>query len=192
MKKYILLLSLVVIAIGWTACSEPSNGPGCRIKGYLSFKEYKKVYLTDNSENRIDSCEVKDGRFYLEEKGNISEPYVAIIHMTAEQDSTDQLDMPVAIENGTIKVELGEYIKLSGTPLNTRIKEFLDALQHCKDGVVSKTDITPEEISEIFSQFYKQQILSNKDNAVGEYIYRNYSVHLNTDDNKQVKAQMGN
>ena len=107
-------------------------------------------------------------------------------------DSTDQLDMPVAIENGTIKVELGEYIKLSGTPLNTRIKEFLDALQHCKDGVVSKTDITPEEISEIFSQFYKQQILSNKDNAVGEYIYRNYGVHLNTDDNKQVKAQMGN
>ena len=96
MKKYISLLSLVVIAIGWTACSETSNGPGCRIKGYLSFKEYKKVYLTDNSENRIDSCEVKDGRFYLEEKGNISEPYVAIIHMTAEQDSTDQLDMPVA------------------------------------------------------------------------------------------------
>ena len=92
MKKYILLLSLVVIVIGWTACSETSNGPGCRIKGYLSFKEYKKVYLTDNSENRIDSCEVKDGRFYLEEKGNISEPYVAIIHMTAEQDSTDQLD----------------------------------------------------------------------------------------------------
>ena len=92
MKKYISLLSLVVIAIGWTACSETSNGPGCRIKGYLSFKEYKKVYLTDNSENRIDSCEVKDGRFYLEEKGNISEPYVAIIHMTAEQDSTDQLD----------------------------------------------------------------------------------------------------
>ena len=89
MKKYISLLSIVVIAIGWTACSETSNGPGCRIKGYLSFKEYKKVYLTDNSENRIDSCEVKDGRFYLEEKGNISEPYVAIIHMTAEQDSTD-------------------------------------------------------------------------------------------------------
>ena len=57
-----------------------------------------------------------------------------------------------------------------------------------KDGI----DITPEEISEIFSQFYKQQILSNKDNAVGEYIYRNYGVHLNTDDNKQVKAQMGN
>ena len=44
MKKYISLLSLVVIAIGWTACSETSNGPGCRIKGYLSFKEYKKVY----------------------------------------------------------------------------------------------------------------------------------------------------
>ena len=40
MKKYILLLSLVVIAIGWTACSETSNGPGCRIKiGRASCRE---------------------------------------------------------------------------------------------------------------------------------------------------------
>lgn len=192
MKKYILLLPLVIIAMGLAACSGTSSKSECTIKGFLSLQEYKKVYLIDNAGIRIDSCEVKDGRFYLEKKNNIGEPYVAIIHMTAEQDSTDQLDMPVAIEKGIVKVELGEYIKLSGTPLNARIKEFLDALQHCKDGVGTKQRITPEDIDKVFSEFYKQQILSNKDNAVGKYIYQNYGIHLNADDKAQVKAQMGN
>ena len=192
MKKYILLLPLVIIAMGLAACSGTSSKSECTIKGFLSLQEYKKVYLIDNAGIRIDSCEVKDGRFYLEKKNNIGEPYVAIIHMTAEQDSTDQLDMPVAIEEGIVKVELGEYIKLSGTPLNARIKEFLDALQHCKDGVGTKQGITPEDINKVFSEFYKQQILSNKDNAVGKYIYQNYGIHLNADDKAQVKAQMGN
>ena len=104
----------------------------------------------------------------------------------------DMLDMPVAIENGTVRVELAEYIKLSGTPLNNQIKGFLDALQNCKDGTSAKQAITSEEVVEIFSQFYKQQILSNKDNAVGKYIYQNYGIHLNADDKAQVKAQMGN
>lgn len=192
MKKYILLLPLVITAIGLTACSGASTKSDCTIKGRLSFKEYKKVYLINDTGTRIDSCKVKDGRFYLEEKNNVGEPYVAIIRMTAELDSTDQLDMPVAIEKGSVRVELGEYIKLSGTPLNARIKEFLDALQHCKDGVSTKQEITPEEIDKVFSEFYKQQILGNKDNAVGKYIYQNYGVHLNATDKEQIKAQMGN
>lgn len=192
MRKYTLLLPFAAMAIWLTACSETSAGPGCHIKGEISFEEYKTVFLIAPSGERIDSCEVQNGRFYLEKADNIAEPYVAIIHMTAEQDSTDRLDMPVAIENGTIKVELGGYIELSGTPLNVRIKEFLDALQHCKDGVNAKEKITPEEIATVFSEFYKQQILSNKDNVVGQYIYNNYRTHMNAVDKEQVKAQMSN
>lgn len=192
MKKYILLLPVAFMAIWLTACSEYSARPGCRIKGEISFEGYKMAYLVTSSGNRIDSSEIKNGRFYLEKDSNIVTPYVATIQMTAEQDPTDQLNMPIAIENGTIEVELNEYIKLSGTPLNTQVKEFLDALQHCKDGVVSRKDATPEDISESFSQFYKQQILSNKDNAVGRYIYDNYGVHLSAADREQVKALFGN
>lgn len=192
MKKYILLLPLATMAIWFTACSGTPTGPGCRIKGEISLERYNTVYLLNSSGNRIDSSEVKDGQFYLEENSNIVDPYVATIQIMTEQDSTDQLNMPIAIENGTIEVGIGEYIKLSGTPLNDQVKEFLDALQHCKDGVIAKKDATPEEISEIFSQFYKQQILSNKDNAVGRYIYDNYGVHLSATDKEQVKAQIGN
>ena len=192
MRKNILLLLLAVTAIGLTACSGNSERPGCRIKGEISFEEYNMVYLIKSSGERIDSCEIKNGRFYLEEVNNITQPYVATIHMQAEQDPMDMLDMPVAIENGTVKVELAEYIKLSGTPLNNQIKGFLDALQNCKDGTSAKQGITPEEVVDIFSQFYKQQILSNKDNAVGRYIYENYGSHLSATDSEQVKAQMGN
>ena len=42
MKKYILLLSLVVIAIGWTACSETSNGPGAASKDIFHSRNIKR------------------------------------------------------------------------------------------------------------------------------------------------------
>lgn len=187
MKKYTLLLPLISLLIALTACSGNAVKRGCRIKGETSFKEYQTVYLVSPSGNRIDSCEVKDGEFYFEEADSIGTPYVATLQMTAEEDSTDQLIMPVAIENGTVKVGLGEYIQLSGTPLNVRLKEFLDALQHCKDGVEAKDGITAEEISRVFSEFYKQQILSNKDNAIEQFIYNSYGTHLNAADKEQIQ-----
>lgn len=188
MKKYRLLLPLFSLLMALAACSDTSVRPGCRIKGESSFKEYKTVYLVAPAGNRIDSCQVQDGKFYLETADTISSPYVATIQMTAEEDSTDQLIMPVAIENGTVKVGLGEYIQLSGTPLNARLKEFLDALQHCKDGVETNEGITAEEVSSIFSEFYKQQILSNKDNAIGQFIYACYGTHLNAADKEQIQS----
>lgn len=194
MKKYRLLLPLVgILLAGIAACTGNSGKSGCTIEGNLSFEEYKKVYLMDNLGNRIDSCNLDgNGSFRFELNAGTGEPYVAVIHTAAEQDSTDQLDMPVAIEDGTVKVEIGEYIRLSGTPLNARIKEFLDALQYCKDGLGTRQGITVEEIGNIFSEFYRQQILSNKDNVVGRYIYQNYGTHLNAEDRVLVKAQMGN
>lgn len=171
-----------------TACSESSVKPGCRIKGEISFKEYNTIYLVAPAGNRIDSCQVQDGKFYLEETDSINAPYVATLQMTAKEDSTDQLFMPVAIENGTVNVVLSEYIQLLGTPLNARLKEFLDALQHCKDGVTAKEGITAEEISRVFSEFYKQQILSNKDNAIGQFIYASYGTHLNAADKEQIQS----
>ena len=192
MKKYRLLLPFVVLLMGASACTGNAGKPECIVEGDLSFDEYKTVYLTARQGNPADTCEVDNGRFRFVRPTDTGEPYVAVLQMVAAQDSTDRLDMPVAIENGTVRVGIGEYIQLSGTPLNKRIKEFLDALQHCKDGLGSKPGTTVEEIRGIFSEFYRQQILSNKDNAVGEYIYRNYGVHLNADDSALVKAQMGN
>lgn len=193
MKIHSSLLPLATLALGLAACAGNNTArQGCAIEGTLAFSEYKTVYLMDEHGTPTDSCEVKDGKFRFEKAQPIEKPYVAILHMAAEGDPTDWMEMPVAIENGTVTVGLDEYIRLEGTPLNARIKAFLDALQHCKDGMDDRTDVTLEEIGELFSAFYKQQILSNKENAVGAYIYRNYGLHLVEKDKAEVKAQMGN
>lgn len=192
MRKYILLLPIAILTIWLAACSGNPAKSGCHIKGRTTFKEYQKAYLTDISGNRKDSTAIENGEFYFDIAEDITEPYVAVIHMEASQDPIDWLDMPIAIENGRVEVVLEEYIQTSGTPLNTRIQEFLNALQNCKDGIDAQKGMTTDEIGNLFSQFYRQQILSNKDNAVGKYIFQSYGVHLNESDKEQVKAQMGN
>ena len=85
-------------------------------------------------------------------------------------------------------MELDEYIRISGTPQNRGMQQFLDGLQTCKDAVIKKKDLTVEDIRDIFSDFYKQQILLNKDYALGRFILKEYGVHLQPDDRKQVEA----
>lgn len=191
MKRYALFLP-VALLVWLTACSDNSTKSGCHIKGHTTFKEYKKAYLVAPSGNRIDSSLIENGEFHFEKIDSIAQPYVATIEMINPQDPSDQMDMPVAIENGDVRIILEQYIQTSGTPLNVRVQEFLNALQSCKDGVSTKEGIALNEVGNIFSRFYRQQILSNKDNAVGKYIYRNYGVHLNGADKELVKTEMGN
>lgn len=192
MKKNILLLPLAAALIILCGCSSHTTKTGCHIEGNISLEGYKNIYLADDAGKLIDSCLINNGQFHLADTRNIERPYVATMQVMAEKDPADQLFMPVAIENGTVKVELAEYIQLSGTPLNKQVKAFLDDLQHCKDGVAAQKGITAEKVAEIFSQFYRQQILSYKGNAVGRYIYKSYGNHLNAADLEQVKAEMGN
>ena len=83
-----------------------------------------------------------------------------------------------------------EYIRISGTPMNRGIQQFLDGMQLCKDAVLQKKDLDVEDIRDIFSDFYKQQILLNKDNALGRFIFHEYGVHLQPGDREQVEAQL--
>ena len=85
-------------------------------------------------------------------------------------------------------MDLDEYIRISGTPLNRGVQEFLDGLQTCKDAVMAKQDLTAQDIRDIFSDYYKQLILLNKDNALGRYIYHDYGSRLQPDDREQVEA----
>ena len=106
------------------------------------------------------------------------------------EEPLNQMDLPVMVENGTIQVGLGEYIHISGTPLNDRVQDFLNALQACKDNLSARKGVTVEQIQSTFSGFYKEQILLNKDNVLGGYILRDYGVHLNAADRASVEAQL--
>ena len=115
-------------------------------------------------------------------------PYVAIISLKNPADSIDRIDMPFVVEAGKVNIEIGEYISTSGTPLNGRLQEFLNDLQALRSSL--DVNISIEEMNQLFSEFYKQQILSNKNNVLGQYIYMSYGIHLNDADRDLVKAQL--
>ncbi|MDO4163173.1 MAG: hypothetical protein Q4D56_02125 [Bacteroides sp.] len=199
-RKYISLLPLALMAViglnllfaGCGGKSGKTGTDGCLIQGHTDFKEFTKVYLMDLTRARLDSASIdSDGKFSLERTDSTDKPCVMLVRLTGTPSPYDDLDMPVAIERGTVTLELGEYIHTSGTPLNSRIQEFLNDLQSCKDGLTGKEGVTVEEIQTTFSEFYRQQILTNKDNAVGRYIFREYGVNLTPDDRELVKAQLG-
>lgn len=194
MNKYISLLpvSLVAFCI-MAACTTTSSDKGCTIKGHTTFNEYRKAYLMSLDRALLDSMSISEGNFHFDvADSSVTAPYALFVRLSSGIDSLGNLDMPVFVENGSVSLEIGEYVYTSGTPLNDRMQDFLDALQHCKDGLVAQKELSIEEIEKTFSEFYCQQILTNKDNALGRYIYHEYGIHLNDADRELVKAQLVN
>lgn len=189
MRKCFLLLPVALMMMGVIACSEKK---GCSIEGHTSFNQYQKAYLIDLDGNRLDSVNMEDGKFGFQMADNVVSPYALMVHLQENHDPYDWIEMPVFIENGMVTMEIGDVIHISGTSLNDGLQEFFDSLQHSKDATKVKKDITIEEVEATFSEFYKQQILMNKDNALGRYIYREYGSNMKEVDRKHVEAQMAN
>ena len=186
MKKYILFLPVVLMML---ACSEK---PGCNIEGHTSFNQYQKAYLMDLNLNLVDSVNLENGNFKFRKDENVTIPYAMIVQLQSNQTPDDLIEMPVFIENGTVTMEIADRVHLSGTALNEALQDFLKALQHCKNAIKAKENVTLEEVEATFSEFYKQQILANKNNALGKYIYQEYGENLNIRDKQQVEIQISN
>ena len=135
-----------------SSCGGSDKG-GCTLTGHTSFTEYTTACVTDLDRNLI-------------------------LTLEDPKDSLNNMSMPFIVEAGEIRMDLDEYIRISGTPLNRGVQEFLDGLQTCKDAVMAKQDLTAQDIRDIFSDYYKQLILLNKDNALGRYIYHDYGSRL--------------
>ena len=156
--------------------------------GHTSFTEYTTASVTDLDRNRLDSQSLTDGNFSFHVADSVAQPYALILTLEDPKDSLNNMSMPFIVEAGEIRMDLDEYIRISGTPLNRGVQEFLDGLQTCKDAVMAKQDLTAQDIRDIFSDYYKQLILLNKDNALGRYIYHDYGSRLQPDDREQVEA----
>lgn len=173
------------------SCSkQPSVQSRCTVDVKVDYPEFTKGYLRNVDGKRLDSLTVTNGLLSFERTDSLSMPYVAFIHLSNRNDSIDWMEMPLVVEGGKVNVEIGEYISTSGTPLNHQMQEFLNGLQATRSGIEGR-NLSKEEISRTFSEFYKQQILSNKGNVLAEYIFKSYGIHLSEADLNQVKAQLG-
>lgn len=192
MKKHLLYLLLLMSVWMMTACGGERSGSGpCRMTANVDFPEYTQACLKDMDGKVLDTLPLRDGRIEFVFADTARMPFVAFVSLLNPSDSLDRMDMPVVMESGDVAVEIGEYISSCGTPLNGRLQEFLNGLQATSDAV-RQPEVTVEEGRKSFSEFYRQQILSNRHNVVGLFVYRNYGVHLNDDDAALVKAQLGN
>lgn len=188
-NKYFSFLSVsAVLFMLCMACGHSTNG--CSIDGQTDFKEYTMAYLLDLNRQRLDSVPLEGGRFAFQVTDSVATPYAVVVRLVSPQDALDNLDMPVMVESGTVSLRLGEYIYTSGTPLNQKVQDFLNALQQFKDGFQLADHQSSNQLQTAYSEFYRQQILSNRDNVLGAYIYHDYGMHLNEADREQVEAQL--
>lgn len=188
MKKIILFLSAFLL-IGLCGCSHEK---GCTVQGSISLPEYKSAYIFKTDRTPLDTIAVTDGAFSAVLADSVAQPYVVIMRFVNPSDSMDFMDMPVVVEPGVVKLELGEYIHSSGTPLNKLVEEFFVELQACKDNIMADTAVAASDVKNIISEFYKQKILANKGNVLGRYIFDYYGRSLSEADREQVKSQLVN
>lgn len=184
MKHTCPLLFLVWIACFLTACSEKA---GWSLQGKIDSPQFYSVLLLGENGSVLDSTLISEGTFSLELPDNQKKPQIAIVRLLGNTNADEVYDMPVGIENGEVRLNLGEYIHISGTPLNDAMQEFLNGLQDCSDNCLAQEGLDEEAITRSFSEFYMQQITLNRQNALGAYIFRAYGVHLSKGD--QLKAK---
>lgn len=190
MGKHFWLLPVAAAGLLLAACGTHVMHKGCTLDGHTSMTEYDMAYLTDLQRQRLDSTVLNDGKFSFEVADSVAQPFALIVQLVDNEQADALLEMPLMVENGHISLEIGEYIQTAGTPLNEGIQQFLNELQTCKDKLAGRKDITPQEIGISMSKFYKQQILLNKSNALGHYIYHDYGAHLTPTDREEVKTQL--
>lgn len=193
MKKNLLLLLLLSVGIGLAACGgkQQQEPCGCTLTVKLDLTEYTRGYLKNTDYQVLDTLQIGK-KMVLERTDTASMPYVALLELINPKDSIDILTMPVVVERGNVQVEIGEYITTRGTELNVRLQEFLNGLQATRDSFRKCDSTQLKNIGKVFSDFYRQQILTNKNNVLGRYIYQSYGIHLTEADDELVKAQLVN
>lgn len=118
MLKYICNIMLLASLI---SCAETYNVQGT---SSLASFDGNKMYLTaikDNELKKIDSCDVIHGKFEL--SGNLDTTFMATLFINEES------IMPIVLEKGDIIVNIDNACrKVSGTPLNEILYDFLDKI----------------------------------------------------------------
>lgn len=182
---------MLLLVCSWImeSCSKQQTQSRCIVEMKIEYPEYTQGYLKKLDGKQLDSLIVINGHLRLERTDTLLMPYVAFISLKNPIDSIDRIGIPFVVEGGKVNIEIGEYINISGTPLNQRLQDYLNDLQALRSSLDEKT-LSIKETNRIFSEFYRQQILSNKNNVLGQYIYKSYGVHLNDTDRDLVKAQL--
>lgn len=188
----ILTPCVVLLLVLLAACSGGTPKKSrCDVEVYTPFERYSQAKLLSSNGKVIDSTlVVKNDSIRFSRNDTANMPYVALLILNNPSDTLDIVSMPIVIEGGTVKLELSNNIKLGGTEDNDALYQFQKAKNSFmkREGEVKD----PEQFKKDTSKFISDQAILNKDNMIGDYIFRTYLSFLTPEDMIRVKSALKN
>lgn len=189
MNHFYLHLLTAAIAVTATGCGGNRQGP-CSLTVTTPYEKYSSATLLDCRMQPLEAETAMTGGSVTFSRDDVEQmPYVATVQVMNPADSLDVLEMPVVIEAGEVKLDLGPSVSLTGTSGNRAMYGFLrDKAKF--ESTYSNPDMDIAKLHKDYSAFYRDRILDNAGNPVGRYIYEAYGTHLLPDDRKQVEEKL--
>ena len=138
--------------------------------------EGRTVYVidTEKGDTRYDSAKVTNGVFQF--TGKQDEAVVRELMVQENDSDMFPVTLPVVLENGLIKVELGDRVYVTNTD------KFLN-----QD---FGKDYTPGSIRHKFAEFITQQVMKHGNSVVGQYIFHAYKNKLSKEQQDECSKLM--
>ena len=126
-------------------------------------------------DTRYDSARVTNGIFQF----NGKQDEAVVRELLVQENDSDMfpVTLPFVLENGLIKVELGERVYVTNTDLNEEMMNFLMEKDKFLDQDFGK-DAIAESIRTKFAEFIAQQVMKHGNSVVGKYIFSVYKGKL--------------
>ena len=172
------LFGFVAVAAAVAAFFSCTPKGACVIDGNVSYPQYETIYMVDIAGEVVDSAaRASDGDFrFVYDKVDLM-PQMVVLEFRNKDVPADRMYLPVALEPGDVKVNIGEYIGIWGTPLNYEVKDFFDDLQALTDEYAENVS-TVDQMDAAFSSFYLEKMQENQDNVFGVYLKLAYAREL--------------
>lgn len=155
MRKLIYTFGMIA-AMAMTACSNPREAV---IDGEMTAEGWngKNIELINSETNEVISqTRIEDNEFEFRLVPDT--PFIATLRIQSEDMDIPYI-LPVAVEMGKITVKAGMETLTTGTPLNTRLQQFMVR----KSDLALPDTLSLEEYKKEFRAFIEQEIENNKD-----------------------------
>lgn len=192
-RKFSLTLAGSLL-LALASCGGPPRQSRCSVEVYTSDRQYTVARLLDSRGHALDTTlRVRGDSIRFQRTDSLAMPYMASLMLINPSDSMDVLIMPIVIEGGTVRLSFADPITLGGTPDNDALFSYLMAQQKFSRHYDERNpDHDRDRLRADYSAFYTEQILRNRDNAVGRYIYDTTRQLLLPDDLERVRENLNN
>lgn len=175
-----ILLSLSAVALFVCCSTDTSDQSVCNISVIKPEGNYTYAVLSDSDEHTVCNLVFNEQKASAQITDSLSMPYIGCLRFVNPADNMDIIELPVAIEAGKVSVDLSDGISLKGTPLNDKLQAFLVERGRLSARLNPQThpDVSIEDLRRAYSAFYKEQIIANNNTVLGDFLLKNYAVHL--------------